>query len=110
MSNYFITPYLLALLASVSIANASRIFRSCNDAPSSVSGVYDIRPINATQSFEVYCEQGFGGRWLVVQNRSDGQENFNRSWVDYKSGFGVIGNEFWLGLDKLHQVFWLLCL
>nr|XP_029732194.1 angiopoietin-4-like [Aedes albopictus] len=104
MGNYFITPYLLALLVSVSIANASRIFRSCNDAPSSVSGVYDIRPINATQSFEVYCEQGFGGRWLVVQNRSDGQENFNRSWVDYKSGFGVIGNEFWLGLDKLHQI------
>ncbi|EAT41678.1 AAEL006691-PA [Aedes aegypti] len=103
MKNHLINPILIVLAVHASSTNARRIFRTCNDVPP-VSGIYDIRPINATQSFQVYCEQSYGGRWLVVQNRSNGQENFNRSWVDYKAGFGVIGNEFWLGLDKLHQI------
>ncbi|XP_065076529.1 angiopoietin-4-like [Ochlerotatus camptorhynchus] len=104
MANLFTVALVLTQLVSfLSVTGARRLFRSCNDVPA-VSGIYDIRPINATESFEVYCEQGFGGRWLVLQNRYDGSESFNRSWADYKSGFGVIGNEFWLGLDKLHQI------
>ncbi|XP_062559103.1 angiopoietin-4-like [Armigeres subalbatus] len=104
MVNHSIKLYLLALAGAISITDARRIFRSCNDVPATVSGIYDIRPINATKTFGVLCEQGFGGRWLVIQNRYDGQENFNRSWADYKNGFGVVGSEFWLGLDKLHQI------
>nr|XP_022919878.1 fibroleukin-like [Onthophagus taurus] len=48
------------------------------------------------------CEQG----WLVIQKRFSTihQENFNRSWDDYKHGFGNEIAEFWIGNDFLHQL------
>lgn len=47
-----------------------------------------------------------GGGWLVIQQRLDGSVNFNRSWADYRYGFGVVGpaSEFWLGLESIHQL------
>lgn len=46
----------------------------------------------------------FGGDWLMVLQRLDGSENFNRNWTDYRNGFGTVGREFWLGLERLHQL------
>jgi hypothetical protein len=40
----------------------------------------------------------------VVQNRYEGTVDFYRDWHDYKHGFGNIGGEFWLGLEKLHTL------
>ena len=42
--------------------------------------------------------------WIVIQQRIDGSVNFNRNWVDYKTGFGNIATNFWLGLEKMHQL------
>lgn len=53
----------------------------------------------------MYCEQQFeNGGWLVFQNRFDGGVDFYRSWDEYRHGFGTLDGEFWLGLEKLHQV------
>ncbi|KAL1404069.1 hypothetical protein pipiens_000864, partial [Culex pipiens pipiens] len=46
----------------------------------------------------------FGGHWLVIQQRFDGLENFTRSWSEYRDGFGVVGEEFWLGLEVVHRL------
>ncbi|ESO01653.1 hypothetical protein HELRODRAFT_140925, partial [Helobdella robusta] len=42
--------------------------------------------------------------WLVIQQRIDGSLSFNKSWASYKSGFGIYYRNFWLGLEKMHQL------
>lgn len=37
----------------------------------------------------------------VLHRRIDGAIDFKRAWTEYTSGFGFLGSEFWLGLDKL---------
>ena len=71
----------------------------------SVSGVYEIDPRDGLGSFNVYCDmQTDGGGWTVFQRRQDGSEDFDRTWLDYRNGFGELYGEFWLGLDKIHRL------
>ncbi|ESO01561.1 hypothetical protein HELRODRAFT_81691, partial [Helobdella robusta] len=42
--------------------------------------------------------------WIVIQQRIDGSQSFNQTWSTYKSGFGIYYENFWLGLEKMHQL------
>ncbi|XP_050092573.1 angiopoietin-4-like [Anopheles aquasalis] len=78
---------------------------SCKKVPSNVSGVYLIHVGNIDAPFQVYCEmEKFGGGWLVVQHRFNGSVDFYRTWEQYREGFGDLNGEFWLGLEKMHQI------
>nr|XP_040024620.1 fibroleukin-like [Gasterosteus aculeatus aculeatus] len=43
------------------------------------------------------------GGWTLLQRRQDGGVSFNRTWDEYRSGFGELdGGEFWLGNNMMH--------
>ncbi|XP_008063791.1 fibrinogen alpha chain [Carlito syrichta] len=86
--------------------------RDCDDVlqthPSGAqSGIFNIKLPGSSKIFSVYCDQETSlGGWLLIQQRMDGSLNFNRTWQDYKRGFGSLNDkgegEFWLGNDYLH--------
>ncbi|CAF4141124.1 unnamed protein product [Adineta steineri] len=47
-----------------------------------------------------------GGGWTVFQKRGDftPQEDFYRTWLEYKRGFGDLHQQFWLGNDRLSML------
>uniref|UniRef100_A0A671E022 Angiopoietin-related protein 3 n=1 Tax=Rhinolophus ferrumequinum TaxID=59479 RepID=A0A671E022_RHIFE len=67
------------------------------------SGIYSIKPSNS-QVFNVYCDVKSGSSWTLIQHRTDGSQNFNETWENYKYGFGNLDGEFWLGLKKIYSI------
>ncbi|XP_017013359.2 fibrinogen-like protein 1 [Drosophila takahashii] len=59
----------------------------------------DLEPFPA-----VFEEIASAGSWMVIQRRIDGSVSFNPKQNSYKDGFGDLGTEFWLGLEKLHKL------
>ncbi|KAJ8033369.1 Ryncolin-1 [Holothuria leucospilota] len=81
--------------------------RDCSEArnrcsTSDVSGIYYIKPVGYPEPFEVYCDNTIGsGGWTVINRFQDGSLLFNRTWSEYKSGFGFLYQDFWIGNEKL---------
>ncbi|XP_022807763.1 angiopoietin-related protein 7-like [Stylophora pistillata] len=98
--------------APISCKNNSRKsekFKNCAElykCGQTISGVYTIDPADGKGAFNVYCDQTTdGGGWTVIQKRVDDIVDFNRTWKEYKNGFGdfLIG-DFWLGLEKIQRL------
>lgn len=45
-----------------------------------------------------------GSGWSLILQRIDGIENFNRTWDEYRRGFGRFDADFFLGLDKIYNL------
>ena len=43
---------------------------------------------------------------MLVQQNLDGSNFFNRSWAEFKVGFGDPSGNYWLGNDQLSQLTW----
>uniref|UniRef100_A0A3Q2ZAM2 Fibrinogen like 2 n=1 Tax=Hippocampus comes TaxID=109280 RepID=A0A3Q2ZAM2_HIPCM len=98
----------LILLASPSAV--SGVKKDCSDhlvkGQVMKSGIYQVTPdLHTGNGVPVLCEMEVqGGGWTVLQLRQDGSVSFNRTWAEYRSGFGELlnGGEFWLGNQYIH--------
>ncbi|XP_069118726.1 uncharacterized protein [Argopecten irradians] len=44
------------------------------------------------------------GPWIVIQRKFSALVDFQRTWNEYKSGFGDLHGDFWIGNEFLHRV------
>ncbi|EDV97121.1 GH16654 [Drosophila grimshawi] len=91
-----------------------------NDVNKSDVKLEDLKEVNCTSfgdapcvhkisfsnySFDVLCDSETAGPgWIVIQQRINGKEDFNRSWTTYREGFGSFNDDFFLGLEKIHRL------
>ncbi|XP_040015697.1 fibroleukin isoform X2 [Xiphias gladius] len=69
------------------------------------NGIYTIQPDLHRPALEAKCDmETAGGGWTVIQNRQDGSLDFNRTWEEYREGFGSPQGEHWLGNAALYTL------
>ncbi|GIX85289.1 techylectin-5A [Caerostris darwini] len=83
--------------------------RDCSDVMAQghdVSGIYTIWPTVTNKSLRVYCDMDVDGGWTVIQRRGKFpvQQRFDVDWHSYKTGFGDITKDFWLGNDNIYAL------
>ena len=87
---------------------AADCFADCRDyrdrGHGNSSGIITTRSQDGECSQESYCSmETDGGGWTVFQRHQSDAVSFNRSWDDYKNGFGDLSDSFWWGNEKLAQ-------
>uniref|UniRef100_UPI0037E8F27F angiopoietin-4 n=1 Tax=Semicossyphus pulcher TaxID=241346 RepID=UPI0037E8F27F len=97
---------LINMVSTTGSSPRSQMWRDCADiykASHSVSGLYNIYVGNRTEPVQVFCDmETAGGGWTVFQRRFNGSVDFQRSWREYKMGFGDVLGEHWLGNEALY--------
>lgn len=95
ISNFF------PIFADVPLENCKAI----QESGFNTTGLYVIQPKHKGGEFTVFCDMTLlGGGWTVIQRRVDASVNFNRKYRFYRNGFGNYFENFWLGLEKIHQL------
>ncbi|KAK6187045.1 hypothetical protein SNE40_006294 [Patella caerulea] len=88
--------------------HCERLMKDCSDGYlegqyHGQDGVFTVKPDAAPNPFEVRCIMKIHGR-LVFQRQKDGNVSFNRTWSEYKEGFGDVRGDHWLGNDKIYYL------
>ncbi|XP_017068103.1 angiopoietin-related protein 1 [Drosophila eugracilis] len=94
----------LVLFLSILIFKENKITlgQSSNTCPSgSPNGVHQMS-LPGEETFQVTQCKSSAPDWTIIQRRLDGSVSFNRSWIEYKDGFGNNQGEFFIGLKKLY--------
>lgn len=84
--------------------DCQELYHQCSSSQNA-SGVYNIKPDGLSESSEVYCDNtNDSGGWTTILRRMDGSVKFNRGWGEYRTGFGFLSTEFWLGQERLSHI------
>ncbi|EDX08168.1 GD11644 [Drosophila simulans] len=77
---------------------------SCLTSGNLEKGLHTLK-VPGLSPFQVYCENQLAGPgWIVIQKRFSGNLSFFRNWKEYKSGFGNLMDEYFLGLEKIRAL------
>ncbi|NXE43580.1 ANGP4 protein, partial [Ptilorrhoa leucosticta] len=82
-------------------------FQDCAELPS-LAGMHlaaHSKPPPACPSLplQAFCDMETDqGGWTIIQLRANGSLSFQRSWREYKQGFGDAAGEYWLGNEAVH--------
>ncbi|KAK6321345.1 hypothetical protein J4Q44_G00083210 [Coregonus suidteri] len=69
------------------------------------NGIFTIQPDPRRPAVDAECDmETAGGGWTMFQRRRDGSVDFNRTWQEYREGFGSPQGEHWLGNAELHAL------
>ena len=65
-------------------------------------GETNLIKLLVTPEPEMITNSVFG--WIVIQQQMavNPAYSWNASWTTYKEGFGKVGTNFWLGLERIH--------
>ncbi|KAM3663850.1 angiopoietin-4 isoform 2-T4 [Ammospiza maritima maritima] len=67
------------------------------------SGIYTLHIANLSEPKKAFCDMDTDrGGWTIIQLRANGSLSFQRSWREYKQGFGDASGEYWLGNEAVH--------
>ncbi|KAK6964360.1 BgMsFReDn16 [Biomphalaria glabrata] len=54
---------------------------------------------------QLFCDTAAdGGGWIIFQRRTFKDVYFNKTWNEFKTGFGTYCTDFWLGLETISQM------
>ncbi|XP_076830430.1 angiopoietin-2a [Brachyhypopomus gauderio] len=81
--------------------DCTAVFKSGNKE----SGVYTLTVPETKEQIKAYCDMDTeGGGWTVLQKRFNGLVDFHRTWKEYKTGFGDVSGEHWLGNEYISKL------
>ncbi|XP_033762066.1 ficolin-2-like [Pecten maximus] len=97
--------YMMHLGVSLLVISEVTDLRDCTDVdPTCGSKVYRITPIPG-ESFDIFCYRDTEQRhWNLIHNRQSSAVDFFRKWTEYKTGFGDLTGNFWLGNVKIYSL------
>ncbi|NP_001373264.1 angiopoietin-2 isoform d precursor [Homo sapiens] len=85
----------------ISFRDCAEVFKSGH----TTNGIYTLTFPNSTEEIKAYCDmEAGGGGWTIIQRREDGSVDFQRTWKEYKVGFGNPSGEYWLGNEFVSQL------
>jgi hypothetical protein len=90
LSNLHCTPlicYLMTFVFNVSEYAAQNVTVNVTIPPS--TGTISLMSVNG---------------WLTILSRIDSTFPLRQNWVKYKTGFGDVTSNFWLGLERIFQL------
>nr|XP_039265843.1 ryncolin-2-like [Styela clava] len=94
-------------------------YKNCNEVCDHTN-IFNNRPIGFTyygrnaifidetngRGIQAYCDCSSEEHraWTVIQRRTSNKVNFDRTWEEYESGFGLPLEDYWIGLQMLHTM------